>query len=131
MEIFPPNKIKVVDIQGKGRGVVATENISKGEIIEVCPVVEISQNEKEFIENKSEILKFYYLIQEDLKRCCLMLGYGSIYNHSQNPNADIEYEEDNSQKHLQFRALKDITKGEEIVYDYEFTDNKEDFLKLD
>lgn len=130
MEILPPTKIKIVEIAGKGRGVVATKKIRKGEIIETCPIMEISETEKKFIEKDSDIIKFYYLIQEDLKRCCLMLGYGSIYNHSENPNADIDYEEDKSQKYLRFIALKDIKPGEEVVYDYEFENNKEEFLKL-
>ena len=33
MEICPPKKIKVVNIQGKGKGVVATQNIKKDEIV--------------------------------------------------------------------------------------------------
>ena len=32
MEILPPKKIKIVDIQGKGRGVIATEDIKEGRI---------------------------------------------------------------------------------------------------
>jgi len=131
MEIIPPSKVKIVEVEGKGRGVVAVEKIKKGEIIETCPIIEISEKEKQFVESQSDVLKYYYLIQEDLKRCCIMLGYGSVYNHSQNPNADIDYPDEKSEKYLQFVALRDIKPGEEIVYDYEFDDNKTDFLKLD
>ena len=129
MEILPPTKVKVIEIAGKGRGVVATQKIGKGEIIEICPIMELSKTEKKFIESRSDIIKFYYLIQEDLKRCCLMLGYGSLYNHSENSNADIDYLEEKSQKFVQFVALKDIEIGEEIVYDYEFENNQPEYLQ--
>jgi hypothetical protein len=131
MEIIPPTKVKVIEIQGKGFGVVATQKINTEEIIETCPIIEISEVEKKFIETQSEILKYYYLIQEDLKRCCLMLGYGSIYNHSLTPNADIDYLAEKSERYLQFKALKNIEIGEEIVFNYEFENNQPDFLQLD
>ena len=130
MEINPPEKIKIIDISGKGRGVVATRNIKKGEIIEICPVVFISKKEADFIKTKSDILKFYYLEQTASNKFCMMLGYGSIYNHSLNPNADIKYNEKKIENYLSFVAIKNIKAGEEIVYDYEFNYNKEEFLKL-
>lgn len=130
MEICPPKKVKVVGIQGKGRGVVATQNIKKGEIIEYCPVIFLSDKEVDFIKNKSDILKFYYLWQYAIDKYCLMLGYGSLYNHSSNPNADVDYNTKKSKNYLIFQAIKNIKSGEEIVYDYEFDDNKEEFLKI-
>lgn len=131
MEIFPPEKIKIVDVKGKGRGVVATKDIKKDEVIEICPIIFISDKEVDFIKNSSEILKYYYLWQYAINKYCLMLGYGSIYNHSQVPNADVDYNTKNPENYLIFEALKDIKAGDEILIDYEFDDNKEDFLKLD
>ena len=58
-----------------------------------------------------------------------MLGYGSIYNHSENPNAEIDYNEGKQEDFLFFKAIKDIKIGEEIVYNYEFDDNKVEFLE--
>jgi hypothetical protein len=131
MEIIPPTKVKIIEIVGKGRGVVATQKISKGEIIETCPIIEISKKEADFIQNQSHILNYYYLFQEDLERYCLMLGYGSIYNHSHNPNADIDYSSEKTEKYLQFKALRDVEIGEEIVFNYEFENNEPEFLNLD
>ena len=131
LEIIPPKKIKVINIPGKGRGVVATEKIKAGEIIEVCPVILLSDKETDFIDNHSDILKFYYLEKTVYKKCCIMLGYGSIYNHSSNPNADVDYNEEKLDDKLTFFALKDINAGDEIVYDYEFDDNVVEFLKQD
>jgi len=128
MEIVPLQKIKVVNIKGKGRGVVATQNIKKDEIIEFCPIVFISDQEASFFEKENTILKFYYLFQYAIGRKCIMLGYGSLYNHSKNPNANIDYDVKELKNYLFFQAIKDIKAGEEISYDYEFDDDKEDFL---
>jgi len=131
MEILPPTKVKIINIQGKGRGVVATQKIFKDEIIETCPIIILSEKEVNFIEKESEVLKYYYMIQDDLERCCLMFGYGSIYNHDLNFNAQVDYLEDSSENYLQFVAFRDIEPGEEIVYNYEFDNNNPEFLKLD
>lgn len=130
MEIIPPKKIKVSDIPGKGRGVIALEDIKKDEIIEYCPVVFLSDEEAKFFDEQNTTLKFYYLYQYALPKRSLMLGYGSLYNHSKNPNSDIDYNTKNEQNFIIFEALKDIKAGEEIVYDYEFDDDKEEFLPL-
>ena len=128
MEILPPKKIKIINIKGKGRGVVATKNIKKGEIIEFCPIVFISKKEADFLEKENTILNFYYLYQYTIHKYCLMLGYGSLYNHSLHPNADVDYDTKNPKDYIIFEAIKNIKAGEEISMDYEFDNNKEDFL---
>jgi SET domain-containing protein len=60
-----------------------------------------------------------------------MLGWGSIYNHDLNPNADIDYPDIKEEKYLQFKAVRDIEVGEEIVFNYEFDNDIADFLILD
>ena len=130
MEIEPPQKIKVVDVDVKGMGVVATQNIKNGETIEVCPIVFISKKEAGFFEKEKTPLNFYYLQLDDYHdKVCLMLGYGSLYNHSSNPNAEIIYDEESTERVVYFKALKDIMAGEEIVYDYDFDNNIVEFLK--
>lgn len=129
MEIFPPKKIKVVNIKGKGRGVVATQNIKKNETIEYCPVVFLSDEEAELFKKDTTVLHFYYMWQYAIRKYCIMMGYGSLYNHSSNPNADVNYDTKKIKDYLIFKAIKNIKKGEEVVYDYEFDDDKEEFLK--
>lgn len=130
MEIIPPTKIKIVDIKGKGRGIIATQDIKKEEIIEHCPVLFLSEKEIQFLDHESDVLKFYYLSQSGINKHCIMLGYGSLYNHSSDPNADIDYDTEDPKNFLMFVAIKDIPAGEEIVFDYEFEDEKEEFLDL-
>lgn len=129
-KIVPPKKIKIVETPGKGLGVVATATIKKGEIIEHAPIIFLSDNDAHFGDTDSDFLKHYILELTDIKKDCLMLGYGSIYNHSLEPNADIYYPEKDFDRYVIFKALKDIAQGEEITFDYEFADNKEEFLDL-
>lgn len=99
-----------------GYGVFATEKISCGEIIEQCPI--ISFGIKELITIKhTKILN--YLFEWDLnsnEKVALVLGYGPIYNHSQNANA--KNHKDFKNKYMIFYAIKDIEKGEEILINY-------------
>ena len=122
MDILPPRKIKIIETKNKGRGVVATDEIFKNEIIEYCPLIILSDKDSQFIKTKSEsdTLYYYYLQQPDLKRNCIMLGYASLYNHSFDPNSEIDYENDPKIMHLIFRAIKNIEAGEEITWNYCF-----------
>jgi uncharacterized protein len=132
-EITPPEKVKVGFIENKGRAVFATDHIACGEVIEVCPLIIHSRKESDFIRQESDKLKFYAL--ELLKARChvLHLGYGMIYNHSDDPNAEIEYESENGTPPctVLFRALRAILPGEEIVYDYGFDEGKAEFLEIE
>ena len=127
MEIYPPKKIKIVPLQEKGRGVVATSFIAKYEIIEVSPIVVLGEEDACFVRERSDRLKHYYLHQTQLDRFCVMLGYASLCNHDFNPNATFEYDPDPAQHYVAIRALRDIHPGEEIVLNYNFDDDIVDF----
>jgi len=129
MDIHPPKKVKIVKIKGKGRGVIATKKIKSGEIIEVCPLLVLSDIEAEHVTTKSDYLKFYTLELTTIHKRVLHLGYGMIYNHSSCPNSEIEYQP--GEDFITLKALVCIEPGQEITYDYEFDDNKEDFLPLE
>ena len=129
-KIIPPTKIKIVETPGKGLGVVATADIKKGEIIETFPVVYLSKKDVKYLDDESDLLTFYPMYLETHRKDCIMFGYGSIYNHDRkNPNADIYYPKHRNDRYLMMKAIKKISKGEEIVYDYGF-DDEEEFLDL-
>lgn len=130
MEILPPKKIKITEIKNKGRGVVATKKILKNEIIEIFPLVILRPQDNRFIKNKStsDTLYYYYLQQPEFKRDSIMLGYASLYNHSSDPNAELDYPNTPKKNHAFFRAIKNIKAGEEITWDYNFDDGIVEFL---
>lgn len=105
-------KITVKDSKGKGRGVFVVEDIKKGEVIEVAPII-ILQFE-DFVDTRWNLLFEYYFWLDN--EVVLALGYGSIYNHSADANA--EYKIDIKNKSITFKALEDIKKGKEIFFNY-------------
>jgi SET domain-containing protein len=107
-------KIKIgVSPTLKIRGILASNDISKGEIIERCPLILIDVKEEEHLES-TKLKEYYFLYNK--KYHCIVLGYGSLYNHSFNPNSKIY--RDYKRKEIVFKAIKDIKKGEEITYKY-------------
>lgn len=92
-----------------GRGMFATRNIKSGEVIETAPLILFDRSDV----NKGSILLDYDLTVKD--KSAIMLGHASIYNHSDNANAEWEYDSDPK---LFITATRDIHVGEEIFVDY-------------
>lgn len=88
-------------------GVFADELILPGEVIEECPVI-VFEDYPAAIHN--------YIFNWDGQKTVLALGSGSIYNHSDTPNA--KYTKDIVRQTLTFVATKPIYRGEEILVNY-------------
>lgn len=101
-----------------GRGVFAKEEIKKGEVIEVAPIIILDF--QDFIDTKWNVMFEYYFWLDEY--VVLALGYGSLYNHSQTPNA--EYEINKEDKTIIFKAIKNIEKDQEILFNYSKTASK-------
>jgi hypothetical protein len=100
------NKISVRPSKIHNYGVFADKNIRKGEIIEVCPTVEVDNN-------NGKVGNYTFNITTT-NQCILVLGYGMVYNHSNSTNA-IHYVEDEL---MVYAAKRFIRKGEEIFISY-------------
>ncbi len=114
MRIKPPTKIIVRKTGKKGRGVFATADIKKGEVIEVCPVIAVPKSQEKTL--RKTLLDDYCFPWATQYQPAIVLGFGSLYNHSYTPN--IEYDEDVERKAMIFTALRDIKKGEELMSNY-------------
>lgn len=96
----------------KGRGVFADEYISKGDRIEVCQLLILNYNDIcEGLEG--------YVYQYSATKVALALGNGSLYNHSERPNANFYF--DTRKKVLILEAKRGIFPGEEISINYGYT----------
>ncbi|MBY0203873.1 SET domain-containing protein [Paenibacillus cucumis (ex Kampfer et al. 2016)] len=95
------------------RGVFATVDIAKGQLIHQAPVVPYPNEDHEHIEKT--ILEDY-VFEYGVNHTAILLGYGSLINHSYEPNAtyDINFENHT----FDFYAYKDIKAGEEILINY-------------
>jgi SET domain-containing protein len=100
--------------KGHSRGVFAKVDIRKGEVIEVCPVIAIPKKETKLIDKT--FLNNYYFLWGRVNQPAIALGYGSLYNHSYDPNA--EHDENIKKMTLTFTARRNIKKGEEITHNY-------------
>lgn len=100
---------------GKGRGVFAARDIEAGEIIERSPVIVIPEKQKPDL--RKTILNVYvFRWGEKKKDRAVVLGLGTLINHSYNPNAF--YRAVLEEMCMEFIALKDIREGEEITITY-------------
>ncbi|MFH0869900.1 MAG: SET domain-containing protein [archaeon] len=108
--------IYIDNAPGKGRGVFAAKDFRKGDTIEVCPVIVLPAAETSSIDDMA--LSDYCFEWNDKGDLAICLGYGSLYNHSKEPNAKFYTDHGNST--ILFKAEKDIRKGEEITHDYEW-----------
>jgi len=116
-KIFPSQKVHLSasKIAKAGRGVFATKSIRKNEAIEECPVLVLLKKDYP-IAKKTELRNYYFMWGKSTSAICF--GYGSFYNHSYHPNAT--YKKKISEKVINFIAIKDIKKGEEITVNYNY-----------
>lgn len=99
----------------KGRGVFTSKLLNKGDLIEICPVIEVSYKDHQNM--VGHILENYTFVWNTKKRsAAILLGFGSLYNHTSKPNAD--YIKRLKEGVMVFKALKTIKPGEEITIDY-------------
>lgn len=120
--------LRVVDLgDRKGRGVVAMQDIKKGELIERSPVLIIPNKDRAAVD-PTVIFTYVFMwengtVEEDLYkhegRSGIALGFTSLLNHSYKPNAEFL-------RHIEALmidviALRDIEAGEEITIDYQMT----------
>ena len=115
-----------------GRGVFCQEEIKEDQVIEICPCVPLNRKSSKLVqESDLEDYVFAWPSPQQIKNktvpykyslCCIVLGYGSLYNHSDNPNS--VWKIDIAQKAFVFVALRDIPPYTEITHNYEWPDWK-------
>lgn len=94
------------------RGIIATEYIPAGTMIERCPAL-VYEKDTPVIE---KTIFNYYVFDWDDTHESLALGYGSLCNHSYEPNVEVDFDMDAPE--ILFIAKKDISPGEELLINY-------------
>ena len=108
-------KVEVKPSLGRGRGVFAIQPISCDEVIESCPIIAFEPKYRAALE-ATPLYDYLYGWSDDCREVAIALGYGSLYNHSDEPNA--AYHRNRSQNAIDFIATKFIAAGEEITISY-------------
>lgn len=98
-----------------GLGVFTASNIPIDSIIEICPIIFLPEEDIPTLKN-TVINNYYFEWGPELKNGAIALGYGSIYNHSFEPNACYDIDMDNNR--LYILAYRNIVSGEEITINY-------------
>ena len=112
--LYRSSKIYVDDSIVHGRGVFASSNIKKGEILEECHFIKVQED------NYPQILRDHFFswpkgVGDSLAIC---LGYGSIFNHSDS-NFNADWDTDTKKNRIIFFAVDNIQEGEEIFTNYQ------------
>jgi len=103
----------------KGKGAFAKKDIKKDTVIDIANVVLIPN--KDYRKIKKTYLYNYCYIWEDPKlkpafKNAITLSVSQFINHSYNPN--LRYLYDYKNKAIEYTAIQDIKKGEELTVNY-------------
>lgn len=101
---------------GRGRGVFAKRAFAPDEIIEICPVIALSEADARKLD-ATGLYDYYFGWGENGRQAAIVLGYGSLYNHAAEPNA--EHRKDFAGQTMVVTAVRPILPGEEIFIRYE------------
>ena len=96
-----------------GRGVFTSEFIERDSLVEVCPVLVF--DEFQSLES-TKLYDYLFRWGDTQNQRALALGFGSLYNHSSDPNLRIQLNYD--RRTISFYALKDIPIGTELLFNY-------------
>jgi SET domain-containing protein len=106
-----PSNIKIAKSTVHGRGIFATNDLSKDDVLCACPIILVSITDP----SNSGSLGAYYF-EWSTTNHALILGPISLANHSKTPNAAIYTNQ--KTKTAQMLALRKIKKGDEILINY-------------
>lgn len=99
----------------KGRGVFTGEDIASDSIIEISPVIVMSDIDRKLLDQT--LLHDYIFEWGNMQQqCCMALGYVPLYNHSYQSNC--EYEMNYDEQIMTIKTVRFIKAGEELLINY-------------
>lgn len=110
--------VAISQIEGKQRGVIATQAIPAGTEIVTCPVVTYDWTDAGRIE-KTRLGDYNFRFGDRGQRACIVLGIISLCNHAESPNAEVICNE--AAEEMTLVAIRHIAPGEEICIRYRRT----------
>lgn len=114
---FIKDSITIKETNGKGLGVFATRDIPAGTAIECAPVLVLNMKDTKLI-GETFLYNYYFNWADSGRYSAIVLGWGSIYNHSYDPTC--RYETDYEDKTFKVITRRAIKKGEEVTINYNY-----------
>ena len=111
-EIFNINRVEYSKRTNGTYTVLAKTQFAKGEIVEIAPIIFVGLEAKAVPRLKDYIFE----IDKQKGTFGVVLGYGSLYKHSETPNITFAYNKGNRQ--MYFIAAQTINAGTELTIDY-------------
>lgn len=114
----------------KGRGVFCVQDIRKGEILEITPAILLNEKDTHYVDktfllnytftagNVSKRLRKLAGLKNKGKASSVIMGIATFCNHSEEPNAEVLYEEKQGTLYHYLQATKRIPKNTEICTSY-------------
>ncbi|MEB3339331.1 SET domain-containing protein-lysine N-methyltransferase [Okeania sp.] len=126
--------MKSKKIANKGRGIVARQDSHQGTLLEVAPV-EVFPFEPDQTKDETGIFKYYFVSPLEYSKNhninrYLVFGLASFCNHAKNPNAGVEWVENEVGLWSHLIAQTDIKVGEEVTLFYTNIDEYADAQKF-
>ncbi len=111
-EVFNINRVEYSKKANGSYCVLAKTQYGKGEIVEIAPIIFVGPDAKSVTRLKDYIFE----IDKNKQSYGVVLGYGSVYGHSNDPNVTFAYNKKNKQ--MYFIAKRFIKAGEELTINY-------------
>ena len=105
----------------KGKGVFALQEIQANTLLEVSPVIVLSEKDTKLI-HQTHLHDYYFSWGKHQQKCAIALGYISIYNHASDANAFHECDFANNT--ISIFSKTTILAGQEICIDYNMGKDK-------
>lgn len=111
-ESFNLGRVEYTKRPGGDYTIVGKSQFAKGEVVEICPVVLVG----EICKTIDRVKDLIFELDKNKSQWGLVLGYGSLYRHSNEPNLDYAYNPKSRQ--MYFITSRPIKMNEELTINY-------------
>jgi len=99
-----------------GRGVIAAKRFRAGEVVEISPVVLVDESFINLPKSVQRLVFNWSKLSDSNINFALATGFGSLYNHSDNPN--LRYSADSKKNTMIFKTIRNIKAHEQLTINY-------------
>lgn len=98
-----------------GRGVFTAEDIEAGTVIEIAPVIVMTNEDRKYLD-KTLLHDYIFEWGDTKKNCAMALGYVPVYNHSYKSNC--EYTMNFDDELITVKTVHFVKAGAELFINY-------------
>lgn len=124
--IKPRYPLYLKKLKGRGWGVFCSKPIPKSRVFETCPIIVLEGKHTNRL-TPTSINEYHFEFRG--KSTAVVLGYGSLYNHSKK-SANCDYRINHFSRTYSFYATKDIPAHTEICHDYNWDEENYRFAGI-